>query len=174
MDEPMKVVVCGPQRAGKSTICNFLAQQSQRLEGDAPYAPTAGVRILETEKDVGRGQMAAVQIWDVAGNQSFENCWPAIMADVDGVVLVYDPGNPSQEQEIGMWYDYFVRNTDTPDDRVMAYVHSRGEDFGADARRRPHIKLENVSVFMTDARSESSIEQTFGDFVRGLHNRRGK
>lgn len=36
-------------------------------------------------------------------NGSFEACWPAIMKDVDGVVLVYNPEIPTHDTEIGIW-----------------------------------------------------------------------
>ena len=33
----------------------------------------------------------------------YEACWPAIMKDVDGVILVYSPEIPSHATEVGIW-----------------------------------------------------------------------
>ena len=34
---------------------------------------------------------------------SYESCWPAILADAHGVVLVYNPDKPAHEQEVALW-----------------------------------------------------------------------
>jgi len=45
-----------------------------------------GARILELDR-----HGTAVELWDVAGDQSYENTWPAMQQNADGVVLVYSP-----------------------------------------------------------------------------------
>ena len=44
----LKILVVGPEGSGKTAITNFLCGKSNVLE--VPYRPTAGVRIVETEK----------------------------------------------------------------------------------------------------------------------------
>jgi intraflagellar transport protein 22 len=34
---------------------------------------------------------------------SYEGCWPAILTDAHGIVLVYNPEKPAHEQEIALW-----------------------------------------------------------------------
>lgn len=34
---------------------------------------------------------------------SFEPCWPAVLNDAHGVILVYNPEKAVQEQEITLW-----------------------------------------------------------------------
>jgi len=46
---------------------------------------TIGVRILETEYSNYR-----IEIWDVSGDQSYENTWTAIQKDTDGIILLYN------------------------------------------------------------------------------------
>lgn len=43
----VKIVVIGPEAAGKTTIVNYLAEKQNVLE--SPYRPTSGVRIVEHE-----------------------------------------------------------------------------------------------------------------------------
>jgi len=82
----MKLLMVGPSKTGKSVLCSFLAGVL-----DAPLAagdplPTVGCRILEVNT-----QGVAVELWDVSGDQSYENTWPAIQQGVDGVILCYSP-----------------------------------------------------------------------------------
>jgi GTPase SAR1 family protein len=46
----LKILIIGPEGEGKTTITNYLCGKSNVL--DVPYRPTAGVRIIETEKDI--------------------------------------------------------------------------------------------------------------------------
>jgi len=92
----LKVVVAGPKGTGKTTISDFLANQTQEL-GGVYSEPTIGVRILEFE--LGGSRSVNIELWDSSGDNSFESCWKAIMADADAVVLVYNPDAPSHDQQ---------------------------------------------------------------------------
>ncbi|RLN49706.1 hypothetical protein BBJ28_00005035 [Nothophytophthora sp. Chile5] len=104
-------VVCAAHQ-----IANFLAEHSDRLGGQEHYQPTMGVRILELEKG-----KASVELWDVSGDQkyalfraallglySYEACWPAVMKDADGVILVYNPESHVHESEALLWFVVFT------------------------------------------------------------------
>jgi GTPase SAR1 family protein len=110
----MKVLVVGPSRSHKSAMCTFLGSLSENISGAPDIGSTVrilsrfsvvyerkrcarikyvcvfrvqvGARILEADK-----QGTPVEIWDVAGDQAFENAWPAIQKDASGVVIVFSP-----------------------------------------------------------------------------------
>ena len=87
----MKILMVGPSKTGKSVLCSFLAGML-----DAPIAagdplPTVGCRILEVNT-----QGVAMELWDVSGDQSYENTWPAIQQGVNGVILCYSPETSGQ------------------------------------------------------------------------------
>lgn len=100
----IKILVIGPEGSGKTAVTNFLCDKSNVL--DTPYRPTAGVRIVETEKDV-RNKRTTIEFWDVSGtlrltpgNPKFERCWPAIQKGAQGVIIVYNADNPKSEAEV--------------------------------------------------------------------------
>ncbi|XP_033627965.1 intraflagellar transport protein 22 homolog [Asterias rubens] len=104
-----KILVVGPCESGKSVISNFLADATETSGGE--YHPTQGVRILEFESNsnqIGARSSAEVELWDCSGDQKFDECWPAIMKDANGVVIVYNPDVPTHERELDMWYSHFV------------------------------------------------------------------
>jgi len=53
----------------------------------------------------------------------YEGCWRAIMADADGVVLVYNPDAPSQDEQLLDWFDFFVKKNGLKDEQCMIFAH---------------------------------------------------
>ena len=138
-----KILIIGPQRCGKTRIANCLSdfEASPNFE---QYNQTAGVRILESERVIrveGRSvrqqvrplprapnlppyspaharAAAQVEIWDCSGDKKYENCWPAILRDAHGVIMVYDPTVKTQEKDIELWHKAFVHGLNLPDSQA--------------------------------------------------------
>mmetsp|Transcript_38744 Transcript_38744/g.51052 ORF Transcript_38744/g.51052 Transcript_38744/m.51052 type:complete len:181 (+) Transcript_38744:118-660(+) len=170
----IKIVVCGPLKSGKSTITNILADQHDQLGqsvGEQSYRPTIGVRILEVEKEVFSAGKVTVELWDVSGDQRFESCWPAIQKDSNAVILVYNPDHPAHDQEVGLWYDYFVKGSKLTDDQCMAYMHFK-DPSQQGSRSRPPPKLQNTSsVVRTSLDQLPLMTQSFEEFLRTVVTR---
>lgn len=75
-----KIAVIGPQRVGKTALCNTLSEFSSIPSTD--YRPTAGCRILEFDKEFTDDQIKnidflkrnhmfrlKIQLWDVSGDK---------------------------------------------------------------------------------------------------------
>lgn len=94
-----------------------------------PRAHAGGRRILEFEREIAgsdhsrSGGQLSVQLWDVSGDQKFEGCWPAIIKDAVGVVLVYDPDKSAQEHEAELWHEWFVKNPGLDDRQCLVFAH---------------------------------------------------
>ena len=138
-----KVLIIGPQRCGKTRIANCLSdfEASPNFE---QYNQTSGVRILESERVIrveGRSvrqqvrpvprapevppyspaharTAAQVELWDCSGDKKYENCWPAILRDAHGVIMVYDPTVKTQEKDIELWHKAFVHGMNLPDSQA--------------------------------------------------------
>ncbi|DAZ98162.1 TPA: hypothetical protein N0F65_005628 [Lagenidium giganteum] len=115
----LKLLLVGPKEAGKSTIANFLAEQTDRLGGQERYQPTLGVRILEIEKN-----KSNIELWDVSGDQIYEACWPAVMKDSNGVLLVYNPESHIHESEAMLWYEWFIQNPGLEGSQCLVFEHT--------------------------------------------------
>ncbi len=66
---------------------------------------------------------------------SYEACWRSIMHEADGVILIYNPDSPGQDQQIGDWYDFFVRKNGLKDEQCLVFAHRLGQ--GSSDRFRP-------------------------------------
>lgn len=124
-----KVLIMGPKKCGKTKIANVLSGHEEAPDFSGAYKPTKGCRILEFEEEVqtgkGRSVHLAVELWDCSGDEQYSNCWPAILRDVSGVVMVYDPQVREQEKDIDTWYKSFVSRLGLKEQQILLFAHQR-------------------------------------------------
>lgn len=66
----------------------------------------------------------------------FESCWPALMKDSNGVVIVFNPDVPSHLKEIETWYSMFISTQSLQDKQHLLIAHHKpGSD--AEEKRLP-------------------------------------
>lgn len=124
-----KIIVVGPCDSGKTVISNFLGDQTDHSQSE--YHPTAGVRILEFEQQLNNGQRnvdVEIELWDCGGSEEYEGCWPAMAANADGVIIVYDPFNSSHKRELENWHGYFVTGRGLKDDFCALFAHCKNRE----------------------------------------------
>lgn len=121
-----KILFVGPKESGKTVLANFVSDTTENLGGE--YRPTQGVRILEFElqpEDSRDSKSCEVEIWDCSGDFKFESCWPALMKDSSGVVIIFNPDVPSHRKEIESWYSMFVSSQGLQDSQCLLIAHHK-------------------------------------------------
>ncbi|XP_030648950.1 intraflagellar transport protein 22 homolog isoform X2 [Chanos chanos] len=103
-----KVLLIGPSECGKTVLGNFLSDTTETVGGD--YNPTQGVR--------------------------FESCWPALMKDSNGVIIVFNPDVPSHLKEVETWHSTFISSQGLSDSQCLLIAHHKPGS-GADSTRPP-------------------------------------
>ncbi len=167
----LKIIVAGPQGTGKTVISNFLAGQSDSLEVNGLEA-TEGVRILEVEKNLpgsSNSSIVGVELWDASGDHKYESCWRAVMSEANGVILVYNPDAPSQDQQLHDWFDFFVKKNGLSDQQCLIFAHRTKGNNSAD-RFRPPALFSRVSAALTTTASGTDMKGLFDNFVKEIHN----
>lgn len=164
-----KVLVMGPKRCGKTRIANFLAKHDEAPNFGA-YTPTKGSRILEFEEGVLAGKKnvtAAVELWDCSGDRQYEGCWPAILRDVAGVVLVYDPTVKEQEKDIEMWYKSFAARLGLKDAQVIVFAHTASPTGGRSTYQAPRSldKFKFINSTLDSDDISRSMREMFKQFL---------
>lgn len=168
----LKIVVVGPTRGGKTTVANYVsADETEAVEFKAAetYNATVGVRILECERNLG-GPATPVEVWDVGGSTDYEGCWPAIMQDSHGVIIVYDPGQEGQVSESGAWYEYFVQNNELPDDAALVFAFAPNSQRGT--RQRVSPKIEHLNVVNVSLDDGQLVKTQFERFLKAAKARK--
>jgi Rab-like protein 5 len=159
-----KIVVAGPQGSGKSAISSFLAGQTEGLRVDS-YSATAGVRVLEFDMQVKSvSEPVSVELWDASGDHAYENCWKAIMQGADGVVLVYNPDSPGQDQQLGDWFEFFVHKNGLKNEQCMV-IALRTAGSNADKFRPPALFSKVTAALQTPEKAKE-IREMFEDFLK--------
>ena len=166
----LKIVVVGPTQGGKTTVSNYIASD-EAVDFAYPfeYNATVGVRILECERNLG-GPATPVEVWDVGGSTDYEGCWPAIMHDAHGVVLVYNPEQEGQVSESGAWYEYFVQNNDLPDEACVVFAFAPNAQRGT--RQRVSPKIEHLNVVNISLDDGSLVKTQFERFLKAAKARK--
>eukprot|EP01038_Epipyxis_sp_PR26KG_P009218 gene9218-12429_t len=163
----LKFVIAGPKGTGKSLISNYLCGGSETLTPEnQAYRPTAGVRIVDFEAQLnGIQDDFHVELWDASGDPKYESCWRGIMDESDGVILVYNPDAPAQDQQISDWFDFFVRKNGLRDEQCLVFAH-RGP---SNERFRPPPLFSRVTAALTGPQSGPDIKGMFDNFLREVY-----
>lgn len=124
----LKVALIGPRMSGKTRIANETAGIKI---GENQTEPTEGVRILPITKvinakspDGGERQVKAnIEIWDCSGDSKYENCWPAIMKDLNGIVVIFDPTSKTQANDVRIWCERFCLCANLKEGQAIIFAH---------------------------------------------------
>ncbi|XP_065055513.1 intraflagellar transport protein 22 homolog [Rhopilema esculentum] len=166
-----KVLVIGPCEVGKTVLSNYLADATEMSSGE--YYPTEGVRILEFEVESvalndGRSANVEVELWDCSGNHKFENCWPAIQKDTNGVVFVLNPEKSDQVKDLDNWYLHFVRQQGIKDSQCMVFVHHKPGQ-AENARANLSSNFSRIRVSHTNLEDDpDGIKEVFRQYLENI------
>ncbi len=163
-----KIVVAGPKGTGKTCITNMLSGTSgaEKLLVEN-YEPTEGVRILEFEvRAHGISEDCNIELWDASGDSQYEGCWKAVMAEADGVLLVYNPDSPSQDREIVDWFDIFVRKNGLKDEQCLLIAHKQP---GASEKFKPPALFSKVAAMLSNPGKAAEIKAKFESLIKDLY-----
>ncbi|KOC60161.1 Rab-like protein 5 [Habropoda laboriosa] len=170
--QPLKIIVVGPIKSGKTTISNFLADAT---EIPYDYHLTQGVRILEFEVqniNVNNKSMTKdIELWDCSGDHKYESCWPAIRKDIHGVIFVYNDTSNECLKEIQQLYDYFIEQTKLGPEKCVILCYDP-------EKKNPEISKVISSTFIKVSHVKCNIESggnklkaDFSSFISTILNK---
>ena len=172
---PLKIVIVGPQKVGKTVIANSLSEFSHTVSPD--YHPTVGVRILELEKPYTEEQVAnitvlkknkitkvKIELWDMSGDRRFESTWPAIKYGANGVIIVLDAVNDKYEATIDEWMNNFC--TEINKENVTCFSYKKDDSKGLSKVKQSH-QFPNLTICEV-TNSMDSLLPNFNKFITKL------
>ncbi len=59
------------------------------------------------------------------------------MHEADGIILVYNPDSPGQDEQIADWLDFFVRKNGLSDEQCMVFAHRTNPSSNQSDKFRP-------------------------------------
>ncbi|XP_010571825.1 PREDICTED: intraflagellar transport protein 22 homolog isoform X2 [Haliaeetus leucocephalus] len=137
-----KVLLVGPRESGKSVLANFV---SESIEGIGSYSPTQGVR--------------------------FETCWPALMKDSHGVIIIFNPELPSHLKEIEMWYSCFVQQQPLLDSQCLLVAHHKPGSAGDTENLSLAYPLNKLKLIHSNLEEDpEDVRMEFMKYFRSIIN----
>jgi len=124
MSVTLKVALVGPRKSGKTRIANQLA--GIPVHDDDDYKPTAGARILEFDMPIKAKReevVPKIELWDISGDQKYESCWTAVMHELDGAVVVFDPTSKNQANEVHLWCEWFCKHANLGSNQAIIFAY---------------------------------------------------
>uniref|UniRef100_A0A8C0YUX8 Intraflagellar transport protein 22 homolog n=1 Tax=Canis lupus familiaris TaxID=9615 RepID=A0A8C0YUX8_CANLF len=147
--------------------------KKKKQSGDATVVFLS--RILEFENphitSNTKGTGCEFELWDCGGDPKFESCWPALMKDSHGVVIVFNADIPSHLKEIEMWYSCFVQQQFLQDTQCLLIAHHKpgsGSDKGNPSLPTPLNKLKLVHSNLEDDPEDIRLE--FIKYLKSIIN----
>uniref|UniRef100_G3PYR2 Intraflagellar transport 22 homolog (Chlamydomonas) n=1 Tax=Gasterosteus aculeatus TaxID=69293 RepID=G3PYR2_GASAC len=136
-----KILFIGPNESGKTVLANFLSNTVENVEGE--YRPTQGVR--------------------------FESCWPAMMEDSSGVVIIFDPDVPSHLNEIETWYSMFISSRDLQDKQCLLIAHHKPGSTVEDGPLPIALHLRQLELVHSNLEEKSEdVRKTFSRYLGNI------
>ena len=155
----VKILLVGPTKAGKSTIANILGDLQ-----DAPsqlYRPTAGVRIIDFEREpppsVASFGKINVEFWDISGDFKYENTWEPIKKGANGIIFVMDPASPNVEDQMAQFVQMFPQQMKLPPKFCMCYINHHNTGGGVLPQTRIPKAMEALDKHIGTAEDYQGI-----------------
>ncbi|XP_070701721.1 intraflagellar transport protein 22 homolog [Pempheris klunzingeri] len=164
-----KILLIGPSESGKTVLANFLSDTAENVGGE--YTPTQGVRILEFESQPEGNSTCEVELWDCSGDFKFESCWPALLKDSSGVVIIFNPDVPSHLKEIETWHSMFISTQGLQDNQCLLVAHHKPGS-GVEDRRLPLAShLSKLPICHSNLEEEpEDVRQAFCRYLGNVVN----
>lgn len=100
MERPLKVVIAGEKRVGKSSLVHRLVHNQFPLKG---LYSTVGFDFTVKTITLEEGATVVIHIFDFGGEPRFKKIFPQYASDSDGLILTFDP---SREETLDALHDW--------------------------------------------------------------------
>lgn len=105
-----KLIVIGDPRVGKTTlILRYTDKAFREL-----YIPTLGVQVSMRYVEVDQNTQVKLNIWDIAGQELFNQIRGKFYTGSHAVLIVYDVTNPKTFNSVERWYKDMIKTGEKP------------------------------------------------------------
>uniref|UniRef100_A0A8C2EB64 Intraflagellar transport protein 22 homolog n=1 Tax=Cyprinus carpio TaxID=7962 RepID=A0A8C2EB64_CYPCA len=128
------------------------------------------IKILEFESQSlsngNKNSTCEVELWDCAGDFKFESCWPALMKDASGVVIVFNPDVPSHLKEVETWHSTFISSQGLQDAQCLLIAHHKPGSGAGTTRPTLAPQLNKLPLIHSILEEESEdVRQEFHKYL---------
>ena len=164
-----KIIICGDPSVGKSSLILRFTNNAFRRH----YIPTLGVHVSDKIFQVNDSYIQLV-LWDIAGQQKFENMRQQFYLGSDGLFLIFDLSKPSSLDSVSNWY-YDIQNQLTDRPALTGYIIGNKKDIDQSNEKTSKKAFDlasylNLGYIETSAKTGENVELAFSTIAEMLYN----
>jgi small GTP-binding protein len=164
-----KIIICGDPSVGKSSLILRFTNNAFRRH----YIPTLGVHVSDKIFQVKDSYIQLV-LWDIAGQQKFENMRQQFYLGSDGLFLIFDLSKPGSLDSVSNWY-YDIQNQLTDRPALTGYIIGNKKDIGhsfesTSEKGSDLASYLNLGYLETSALTGENVEYAFYTIAESLYN----
>jgi small GTP-binding protein len=163
VSEKLKVCMVGATAVGKTSLVSRFA----RGTFSASYRTTIGVTI-ETKNVEREGQVTQLVIWDLSGEDEFQNVQAAYFRGAAGYLLVVDGARPDTV-DAALSLKTKLDETVGKLPFVVAVNKTDLEAPGVDHRQLERLATAGFEQVLTSAKTGDQVDEVFGKLVDAIH-----
>ncbi len=173
-----KIVIAGETGVGKTTLrLRYFGGKFTKN-----YIPTLGVDFSVMRKKISNGSFAEIQVWDMAGQMTFQSLRKRFFLGASSLFLVYDITNRDTFEKLYEWFDdFWVSYNNRPDVPLVlignkidlgtpSVTEEEMDGFWKDIKRKyPEFKGKTTSIY-TSALNGYHVKEVFEMTVQDIAN----
>eukprot|EP00056_Hartaetosiga_gracilis_P022389 m.30118 g.30118 ORF g.30118 m.30118 type:complete len:186 (+) comp9614_c0_seq1:263-820(+) len=164
-----KIVIVGPKKSGKSYLADFLCDEVTSGE-EREYYPTKGCRIVTFESNANkRSETLNIELWDISGDENYDNVWPAMSQGANGAIVVYDGTKPVDSAELTKWFKPFIKGAGIKAGQCAVFANNPSLDIHDIDYTDIEGPLGKASLFETDISTDpEGVRDAFNVLLKGV------
>jgi small GTP-binding protein len=156
-DFKFKICMLGEGTVGKTSLVHrFIENKFQE-----DYKATLGVNILQKHLEI-EGNSVSVNIWDLGGQDTFENLRKLYLEGSKGALVIFDLTNRESFEKLGAWIqDFRANQEEKPFCLIGNKADLKGQVVVTEEEARLLAKEHGVNLIITSAKTGENVEKAF-------------
>ncbi|MBN1215576.1 MAG: GTP-binding protein [Candidatus Lokiarchaeota archaeon] len=161
----LKLCILGNLGVGKTSIVNRYTKGVFSLS----YKSTIGVNLVRKDINIEDFGDVGIQIWDLAGQQSFKIFHKKYLQGADGAFIVYDVTDTLSFKKIDEWIEIFKKSGGkSPIHLIGNKIDMRGSISVSENEGKSYAEEKKIGFTTTSAKTGDNIENAFLGLVRTI------
>jgi hypothetical protein len=89
-------------------------------------------------------------------------CWPAIVKDLDGFILVYDPNNASSQNALKLWATWFCNKANLKPEQMICFAYTTSLNVDRQPLVIKNDSDVSISINVVNVNEQPTRNQTGG------------